>query len=193
MAGGSNNGSSNGASQPKVRAQKDATQFVDEVFRRISLGESLRAVCADLKDFGCPTSSAFVQRVMDDNPPGIATRYARARELQCEAWADEIYEESRTAKIGEKTERDANGSVVKVTTGDTVERSRLSVDAKKWLLAKLHPKKYGEKVQVDSSQTGQQTIRIEVVHVKPEQVTPRFTFGAEQSPAVSSNGETLQN
>lgn len=119
--------------------------FDSEVLLRVSEGESLRQVCADLKDFGCPTAGRFCQRVLDDD--AFAKRYARAREMQCEAWADKIYLEASTPKLGEKTELDAGGNVVKVTQGDTVDRSRLTVDALKWLLARLHPKRYGDKVE----------------------------------------------
>lgn len=108
-------------------------------------------ICADLKDFGCPSQSWFVRHCLDDNPPGFAKKYARARELQCEAWADRIYIEATTPKIGERTETDATGTVVKVTTGDTVERSRLAVDALKWTLSKIAPKKYGEKLHTEIS------------------------------------------
>lgn len=35
----------------------------------------------------------------------------------------------------------------KVVTADMVERARLQVDTRKWLLAKMAPKRYGDKVQ----------------------------------------------
>lgn len=44
---------------------------------------------------------------------------------------------------------------IETTTGDTVERSKLQVDARKWLLSKLAPKKYGEHIQVDATVTTQ--------------------------------------
>ena len=67
--------------------------------------------------------------------------------MQYEAWSDLILEKSANSQRGEKTETDAEGKIIKVTTGDTVERSKLEVDALKWLLAKLHPKRYGDRVQ----------------------------------------------
>ena len=108
-------------------------------------GESLREICADLKDFGCPAASTFCGRVLDDK--NFAERYARARQLQCSAWGDRIVSEALKCRIGEKTRVDAEGGV-EVTTGDCVERSRLAVDALKWTLAKLHPKQYGDKLAV---------------------------------------------
>jgi hypothetical protein len=37
-----------------------------------------------------------------------------------------------------------------IETGDMVERSRLQIESRKWLLAKLAPKKYGEKLELDA-------------------------------------------
>jgi hypothetical protein len=35
--------------------------------------------------------------------------------------------------------------------GDMVDRSRLQIDARKWILSKLLPKKYGDKVEHEHS------------------------------------------
>ena len=115
-------------------------------------GESLRAICKDLKDFGCPAASTYCGRVLEDK--AFAERYARARELQCEAWADLLVQEARNCRPGEKTRVTPEGGV-EVTTGDCVDRSRLAVDALKWTLSKLHPKRYGDKMQhTDASGEG---------------------------------------
>lgn len=39
----------------------------------------------------------------------------------------------------------------KIVSGDMVERARLQVDARKWLLSKLRPDKYGDKTSVELS------------------------------------------
>ena len=118
--------------------------FDAEVLARISEGESLSEVCADLRDFGCPSKAWFLAKVLDDK--AFADRYARARELQCSVWGDRIIKEAATSRVGEKIETDAAGAVVKITIGDCVDRSRLAVDALKWTLARLHPRQYGDRV-----------------------------------------------
>jgi hypothetical protein len=118
--------------------------FDAEVLSRMAEGESLRHICSDLKAFGCPAASTFCGRVIDDK--SFAERYARARELQCEAWADEIREESHKCRFGEIETTKPDGGV-EIRKVDCVDRSRLAVDALKWTLAKLHPKKYGDKVE----------------------------------------------
>jgi hypothetical protein len=151
-------------------AEKDResnTAFDDEILRRMSDGESLRQICKDLKDFGCPSASRISHRVLDDHPPGFAQRYGRARELQCESWADRIFDEATTPKIGEKTKtlRSEEGkelALLEVTTGDTVDRSRLAVDAMKWLLGKLHPRRYGDMTQTTVNVNERRTVTIEI-------------------------------
>ena len=71
----------------------------------------------------------------------------RARALQWEHWADRIRLESSTPNICEKVKCGKDG--VETTTGDNIDRSRLSVDSMKWLLSKLAPKKYGDKLQTE--------------------------------------------
>ncbi len=132
--------------------------FLDEILARISNGATLRGVCRDLDAFGAPAASTVRSWVVAARPPGTAERYARARELQLEAWADEIHELATKPQIGEKTETDASGNVIKITTGDTVDRSRLAVDTRKWLMSKLAPKKYGDNVTIDPGGAGRRVV-----------------------------------
>lgn len=71
-------------------------------------------------------------------------QYARACELRAETIFEEIIEISDESNadltIGEK------GNLI--IDGEAVQRSRLRVDARKWYLSKLQPKKYGDKIDV---------------------------------------------
>jgi hypothetical protein len=55
----------------------------------------------------------------------------------------------------------------KISTGDMVERSRLQIDSRKWLAAKLAPKKYGDKLELAGDPDRPIIQRIERVVVKP--------------------------
>jgi len=61
-----------------------------------------------------------------------------------DSMADEIIAIADTQEIGTKSVSKATG--VEITEGDMVEHRRLRVDARKWYLSKVAPKKYGEKV-----------------------------------------------
>jgi len=76
--------------------------------------------------------------------------YARAREVQAYLGEDEIIE------IADDASRDFVERVVKgrkqiVFDKQNVERSKLRVEARKWLMAKRLPKRYGEKIDLNHS------------------------------------------
>jgi hypothetical protein len=89
-------------------------------------GMSLRAACEhfDL------APSTFLRWV--DGDEELAEQYARARERLLDAKAEELEE------IGERA--------AAARTGVEVAGLRLLSDNRKWLLSKLAPKKYGDKV-----------------------------------------------
>ena len=76
--------------------------------------------------------------------PVFATQYARAREMQMELMAAEIIE------LSDDKSDDVTGEL-KMPNGVAVQRSRLMVDTRKWLMSKLAAKKYGDKVQTEIS------------------------------------------
>lgn len=71
--------------------------------------------------------------------------YARAREDQADTLADEIQQIADEPMLGRKTVTKANGDV-ETTEGDMIEHRKLRVDARKWIAAKLKPRKYGDRV-----------------------------------------------
>lgn len=78
-------------------------------------------------------------------------QYAKACQDRCEHWADEVLEISDDG-LNDWVEREkAAGEMHLVFNGEHFQRSRLRVDTRKWLLSKLQPKKYGEKIQQEIS------------------------------------------
>jgi hypothetical protein len=108
------------------------------VCERLSQGESLRRICSDEEMPGKST----VMRWLNDNKD-FRDQYARAREAQADYFAEEIVE------IADDSSEDA---VADPETGavrqnaEFVNRSRLRVDTRKWLMARMAPKKYGDKI-----------------------------------------------
>ncbi len=72
-----------------------------------------------------------------------ANRYTRAKELGMAAVADEMLDIADQSRIGTIVTESAKGTETK--TADMVERARLQVDTRKWLLARLLPKRYGDR------------------------------------------------
>ncbi len=118
-----------------------ATPVTSELFatvlERISNGETLRA-CA--RDLGFAESS-LRKFAMDD--PIRDAQYIRAREMQVEAMADEIIELSDESAHDTTTRADGS----ECADNEWISRSRLRVDTRKWLMSKLFPRRYGDKVE----------------------------------------------
>jgi hypothetical protein len=98
--------------------------FAAEVCRRMSEGESLRQVC---RDTGMP--EATVRTWVRDNREDFATQYQAARMLQVESWSDQIIELANRDDL------------------DPADK-RVRVDSLKWLMSKLVPKRWGERLLV---------------------------------------------
>jgi hypothetical protein len=120
-------------------------EIAAEICDRLAQGQSLRAVCEDLH---MPSERAVRFWVLDDLN-GFASQYARARAVGYERMAEEILAISDTPLIGTKSVSKATR--LEITEGDMIEHRRLQVDTRKWMLAKMLPKIYGDKQQVEHS------------------------------------------
>lgn len=89
----------------------------------------------------------------------LAERYARAREVLIEKMAEDIIEIS-DAPVGSTD----NGA----TDSGAVQKQKLQVDSRKWLLSKLAPKKYGDKLEL----SGDQANPIAITEIKRTIVDP---------------------
>jgi len=123
-----------GPGRPSIYTAALAT----EICERIANGDSLRAVCRDPE---MPAVSTVHLWVVEDRE-GFSDQYARARRAQALHWADEILD------IADNGTNDwtVNGRGLEVVDKDVVMRSRLRVDTRKWLLSKVLPKVYGDRV-----------------------------------------------
>lgn len=115
-----------------------------EILRRLEEGESLRAIC---RTEGMPSAPNVLRWVKEDAE--FADRYARAREIGYTLLADVLVDIADTPQIGQKTVSKATG--LEITEGDMIEHRRLQIDTRKWLLAKMLPKVYGDKQQIEHS------------------------------------------
>lgn len=108
-------------------------------------GHSLRTVCQaeDMPDKATVFRWLAIHEEFRD-------QYARAREQQADAMAEEILEISDDATNDWMERLGPGGQPVGwVVNGEHVQRSRLRVDSRKWLASKMAPKKYGDKLQAE--------------------------------------------
>jgi hypothetical protein len=89
--------------------------------------------------------------------PALAAEYARAREDLIERIACEVLELS-DADVGEQPDGKKDWAAV--------QKHKLQVDSRKWLLSKLAPKKFGDKLELSGDAANPLVTRIERVIVK---------------------------
>lgn len=117
---------------------------IESVFESICVeienGSSLIAI---LRREGTPSTKTFYEW-MDADTEKIK-RYARACERRQEALFEEIHVIADTTVEGVTITTDDKGKTTE-TKGDMLGHRRLQIDARKWMLGKMNPKKYGDKV-----------------------------------------------
>ncbi len=115
-------------------------EIANAICEQLAEGKSLKAIC---KQEGMPSESNVRLWAKDDRE-GFAAKYTRARELGYERLADEILEISDDSSGDVRVLEDGR----EVVDNERVARSRLRVDSRKWMLSKMLPKVYGEKLEL---------------------------------------------
>lgn len=151
-------------SKPVTRGRRSAFTYElgEAICSAIADGMSLRAVLARP---GMPSKSMVMRWLADERYIEFRDQYACAREDLADKLADEILQ------IADDGSNDtflyANGNVK--VNHDVIARARLQIDARKWLAAKLAPKKYGDGGQRENSgiNHGSMQVKSTVTFVNP--------------------------
>ena len=83
--------------------------------------------------------------------PEFSSQYAQARDALTDHWAEEIVEISDDSSNDWVERERENGSSFTAVDHENINRSRLRVDTRKWLMARMAPKKYSERLETNSS------------------------------------------
>lgn len=120
--------------------KKDVAKTICE---HLAQGMTLREVC---RMDGMPPESTVRLWALDDRE-GFAAQYTRAREIGYHAMADDIVEISDDG-TNDWMERNGEDNAGWQQNGEALGRSRLRVDTRKWMLSKVLPKIYGDKLAI---------------------------------------------
>jgi hypothetical protein len=127
------------AGRPSVYTPEIAQAIVS----RMCEGESLRSIC---EESNMPARSTVLLWVVE-NREGFSDQYAQAMLVRAMEWADE------TIGIADNTDRDwtvdEHGNLR--VQGEHVQRSKLRVDTRKWMISKLLPKVYGDRITSETT------------------------------------------
>ena len=144
-------------------------EIADRICLLLEEGKSLNAIC---KEDGMPKTSTvrnWVRRI-----PEFAEQYTLARKNQLEYWADQMIDLSDDSSQDILPDGKANNA--------KVNRDRLAVDTRKFLLVHLMPEKYGQKVVQEI--TGPNGGPVQTADVPKEELARWLAF------QLNSNKET---
>jgi hypothetical protein len=121
--------------------EEQKEKLFTEVLNDIS--ENGKSLFASLK--GRMSSQTFYDYL--DRSEERSKRYARATELRAEIMAEETL--NIADAVGDDIIVTEDGR--EIVNNNVINRDRLRVETRKWLMAKLYPKKYGDKIGLEHS------------------------------------------
>jgi hypothetical protein len=124
------------ARKPRKPPVPYSDAIADAIIERLEQGEALHAICSS-DDM---PSHAAVHKWAAEMPDTFGDRYVRARELGYLKWADELDALADGSIEGER----------RFEPG-VVQRHRLQIDTRRWILSKMLPKVFGDKLDVTSA------------------------------------------
>lgn len=114
--------------------------FRDAFCERVAAGESVRSICRDDDYPEMKTIFRWLSKHED-----FRHLYDKAKEMAMMAMAEEIMDIADDGRNDTYVDEEGRPRV----DTDVIQRSRLRVDTRKWLMSKLAPKKYGDKVDLN--------------------------------------------
>lgn len=119
----------------------------DKICEYVAMGESMRTIAARK---GMPAMSTIFKWLRENQD--FSEQYARAKEDCADALVEDILDIADDGSNDYMEKLDKEGNVIGwVQNGEAVQRSRVRIDSRKWLAMKLKPKRYGDRLSVDSS------------------------------------------
>lgn len=123
-------------------------EVAETIITRVMAGESVARICRDPE---MPSRYAFYQWLV--KYPELAKQYALAIEVRADDIFDDLFE--------------------LVDNCEDVNKARLQADIRKWALARMTPKKYGDSMKVEMTVSHEDRLdRIrEMINDKQQQLT----------------------
>ena len=136
---------------------------VKEILLEIMKGRSLTAILKTEERGNLPSKIIFFEWLKEDEE--LTNQYARATEVR----ADVIFDDILAIADENTNDTSINENGIEVVNNDVIQRSRLRIDARKWVLSKLNPKKFGDKTDITSGgEKIQTTQEVKITIVKSE-------------------------
>ena len=135
--------------EPMPRHSDYTDEIADEICERLADGESLRSIC---KSEGMPSVSAVMRWLAKDEYSAFREQYIRAREAQADLIFDEMIDIADDS-TNDWMLREGGENPGYELNGEAIRRTQVRLDARKWVLGRMSPKKYGDKTYAETTST----------------------------------------
>jgi transposase-like protein len=128
--------------RPVGRPEIYTQELADKVCEEIAQGYSMRTVC---KADGMPNISTLFKWIREKSE--FSQQYAKATEERTEAMSEDLLDIADDGSNDLMRIQKGN-ETYEIENKEVTNRSKLRVDTRKWLMSKMKPKKYGDKLDV---------------------------------------------
>lgn len=157
------------------------------ICEQLTTGRALISICKDEQ----VTINSGAVRYHLINDPGFFDSYEIARNIGLDVMAEELLDIADDGTNDYMIKVNKDGTESEVVNTEHIQRSRLRTDVRKWFLSKLAPKRYGERIQTDitNSDGSLKNIDMDQVGIKIQSILDR----ARQAKAISGKVIDVEN
>lgn len=119
---------------------------IDEFLTLVSMGKTNKDAGIEM-EFMDGELDQLMRVVLHD--PSVKEMYDEARKLQCEAWGDDMVQIADDATGDFYIDVNRRGDSVAKADGDNVNRAKLKIETRKWIMARIHHERFGDRIQQD--------------------------------------------
>jgi hypothetical protein len=168
------------------RPSKYNQPLADEICSLLAQGKSVRTVC---KAEDMPSMQTVFTWLR--TRPEFLEQYTRAKVESADAMAEEVLDIADDDTYDNLEDRDGGLRPNPVK----VNRDRLRIETRKWLMAKMKPKKYGDKVDLtsDGKELPTPIVNIFSSNVTKEIEKPYIDVEVSQNPTEIQNGNIMDD
>jgi hypothetical protein len=177
--------------RPTGRPSSFSEEVAAQICEELMAGRSLREICRDPGMPGARTVFGWLAR-----NESFQQQYARARETQADWLKEELLEIADDSRNDFVAKLRDDGSTDVVIDHEHIQRAKLRIDTRKWLMSKLAPKKYGDRIATEVSGPDGGPIQTESTVVEPfgaDLLEKRFLEVSRRREEARKNAEGATN
>ena len=133
--------------RPIEWTQEKKEVAIEIIFTEMAQGKSLRQILDH--DDTLPSRRLFYEWMAKDSV--LSNHYEAISQLRADMMFDEMIEIADDGTNDFMTKEIGDGVEVQVLNSEHIQRSRLRIDARKWILSKMVPKKFGDKTDITTN------------------------------------------